>query len=315
MEDYVYIIIGIVLLFLVYFGICYYYFRDLFYKFNQKGIVLVDPEDTFYLEAYEWYHSIPKEDVHIKSYDGLKLHGIYIPSHNKKTKKLAIVIHGYQSNAYDMTIIGKMYSDLGFKVLMLDQRGHGESQGSFTSIGFYESIDLKRWLHFATRNYGADIEVLLHGVSMGASTAMLATQYRESQQVKMMVLDSVFTNFRSSLYYQVKKFYQKLFIPGVSLLSFIFLKFFIGQINPLKHIKRCNIPSLFIYSDNDGVISKEMVEKLHKHLKTDQKKILTIENSTHAKGFEVDKDGYIEAVIEMTSAIFRIKKSDIKYMK
>ena len=50
-------------------------------------------------------------------------------------------------------------------------------------------------------------------------------------------------------------------------------------------------------------------------LKTDQKQILTIEESTHAKGFEVDKEGYINAVIDMTSEIFSIKKGDIKYMK
>lgn len=315
MKEFLYIIIGVAFILILYFGICYRYFKQLFFHFNDVDMHLVNPDDDFYIDAYTWYDGIPKEDVHIKSYDDLKLHGIYIPSHNKKTEKLAIVIHGYQSKAYDMVIIAKMYSDLGFKVLMIDQRGHGESEGKFTSVGFYESFDLKKWLHYATRTYGSNIQILLHGVSMGASTAVLATEYPEIKHVKMMVLDSLFTNFSSSIYRQVKKLYLRLFVPGVSLISFFRLKFFLRQVHPLKHIKRCDIPTLFIHSGNDGVVSKEMVESLYKHLKTDRKEMLHIEGARHAKGFEVDKDLYIQSVIDMTSDVFKIKKSDIKYMK
>lgn len=315
MNDFVYFLLGFIVLMAIYFGICYKFFKQLFYHFNDVDMHLVNPDDEFYADAYRWYGEIPKEDVHIKSYDDLKLHGVFLPSHDKKTNKLAIVIHGYQSKGYDMVIIAKMYSDLGFQVLLIDQRGHGESEGKFTSVGFYESMDLKKWLHFSTRTYGSDIQILLHGVSMGASTAVLATQYPEIKHVKMMVLDSVFTNFRSSVNLQAKKLYLKLFIPGLSFISYLLLKFFLSQVNPLKHIKKCDIPTIFIHSGNDRVVSIEMVETLHKHLKTDQKSILSIDGARHAKGFEVDKDAYISAVIQMTSEIFKIKRSDIKYTK
>lgn len=315
MKEFVYILIILLLILSIYLGISYQFLRQLFFNYHDENLQLVNPEDDFYIDAYDWYDEIPKEDVSIKSYDSLKLHGVYIPSHDKNTTKLAIVIHGYQSKGYDMVIIAKMYSDLGFKVLLIDQRGHGQSEGHFTTVGYYESFDLKRWLHYATRTFGSNIEILLHGVSMGGSTAVLATRFKESNNVKMMVLDSVFTNFRDTMFRRAKKFYLKIFVPGFSLLTYVFLKVFVGQINPLKHIKHTTIPTLFIHGTNDGVVTDEMVEKLAANLKTDQKEVLVIESARHAKGFEVDKSAYINAVISMTSDIFKIKKSDIKYTK
>jgi len=315
MPELFYIILGLVLLLVIYLGISYYFFKQLFYHFNQKGLVLVDENDEFYKRAYEWYEDIPKESETISSYDGLKLHGIYIPARDKHSNKLAIVMHGYQSKARDMMIIAKMYSDMGFQVLVIDQRAHGQSQGKFTSVGYYESYDLKKWLHFVTRNYGANINILLHGVSMGAATAVLATRFRESNNVKMMVLDSCFTNFKDTLKLSTDHGYQKLFIPGVNLMSRFILKFGLKTVNPLKHIRRSNIPSIFIYGSDDKVITKKMTESLHHHLKSQQKEILIIEGARHAKGFELDKDRYIQHVLDMASDIFKIKKADIKFFQ
>ena len=315
MENFIYVVLGLVLLLAIYIGVSYHLFKRVFYYYNDKDMQLVDPTSEFYQESYAWYEDVPKEDVHINTYDGLKLHGVYIPSINKNSSHLAIVLHGYQSKGYDMVIIAKMYSDLGFKVLLVDQRGHGESEGKFTSMGYYEAMDLKKWLHFASRTYGSKTEVLLHGVSMGAATAAMLLKYPESHYVKMMVLDSMFTNFSDSIKLQLKNSWIRFFIPGVSFVSFLRLKFFLKQVNPLKYIKHSHTPTLFIHSEKDGVVSKEMTDMLYQHLHVEQKDILTVEDARHAKAFEIDKDGYISAVIDLTSQVFRLKKSDINYTK
>lgn len=45
-----------------------------------------------------------------------------------------------------MIIIGQMYVKMGFQVILIDLRGHGLSEGSFTTFGFYEKYDLKNGL-------------------------------------------------------------------------------------------------------------------------------------------------------------------------
>lgn len=305
----------ILLLLLIYFGISFDIFRAIFFRVNHKPTNLVDEEDDFYLDAYGWYEEIPKDDVYITSYDKEKLHAVYLPSHDKKTDKLAIVMHGYRSKARDMVIIARMYSDLGFKVMLIDMRGHGLSEGKFTTMGYYEAYDLKKWIHYITRIHGSKTQILLHGVSMGAATALLVTKFRESRHVKAMVLDSCFTNFKDSLKLSTKHKILRLFIPGVSLLSRIFLKFYLMDINPLKQAKAISIPTLFVYGTNDKLITRKMTDTLFEALKNDHKDLLIIEDAKHAKGFEVNKARYTSQVIKLTSKAFIIKKSDIKQFR
>ena len=313
MTNEVIILLIIIAIICLYMLISYFIFKSVFYGFRHKPIVLVDFNDPFYQAAYDWFNGIPKEDETISAYDGCKLHGIYIPSHDKKSNKLALVIHGYKSKAMDMVIIGKMYSDLGFKVLMIDQRGHGLSEGSFTSVGYYEAYDIKKWLHFISRRYGAQTNVLLHGVSMGASTAVLATKFGESKMVKMLVLDSCFTNFRETLSLSTKHPILRMFLPGLSLNAFLFLKFFLKDINPYKQLEHVCIPTLLIHGTKDRVITQDMADRLYGQIRSDVKNMLVIHDATHAKSFEFDKDMYIQTVIKMTNEIFNIRKGDIKY--
>ncbi|MFP4478317.1 MAG: alpha/beta hydrolase [Candidatus Izemoplasmatales bacterium] len=312
MPDNYYFILGAIILLLIYFLISYHFYKILFFKFRSKPAKIVDEEEPFFKDTYQWYEEIPKDDVYITSYDKLSLHGVYIPSHDNKSSKLAIVIHGYKSKARDMAVIAKMYSDLGFKVLVIDQRAHGSSQGKFTSMGYYESYDLKKWLHYATRNYGAQINILLHGVSMGAATAIMVTKFKESKRVKALIIDSCFTNFKDSLKLSVKNPFKRMFLPGVSFMSYLFLKFFLKDINPQKMIKKICIPTLFIYGTRDKIISKEMTESLFEKIRTEDKDLLIVEDARHAKAFEFNRDAYLKRVIKLTNEVFNIKKGDIK---
>jgi len=180
-------------------------------------------------------------------------------------------------------------------------------------MGYYESYDLKKWLHYATRNYGAKINILLHGVSMGAATAIMVTRFRESKQVKTLILDSCFTNFKDSLKLSIKKQYLRIFLPGISITSYIFLKFFLKDINPHKYIKNVCIPTLFIYGTNDKVITTKMTDKLFTDIKTKDKDLLIVEDARHAKAFEYNKDAYTKSVVKITNEVFNIKKGDIKH--
>ncbi|MCF7923569.1 MAG: alpha/beta hydrolase [Candidatus Izimaplasma sp.] len=315
METWMYWAIGIVLLISLYFIIAYFYYRKLFVNFRHHSIQLFDPEAELNKETYNWYKEIPKEDIYIKSYDNLKLHGIYIPSHDKKSEKLAFVLHGYKSSSYDLIPICKMYSDLGFKVLLVDFRGHGKSEGKFTSMGHYEKYDMKNWLHYATRNYGQKIEILLHGVSMGAATSVLATQFKESKNVNLLVLESGFTSLKATLKLSTRFKPLLIFLFGINFYTFIFHKFFLSEINPLKVIEKSTIPILIIHSEKDRAISEAMSKELFEAINTDTKDYLSIKDSKHAMAFSFDQNNYVKKVLKMTNKVFSLKKSDVKKYK
>lgn len=277
--------------------------------YNHPPVDLVDHTEEFYQDSYHWFQEIPKEDVHVKSYDNLKLHGIYIPSFDKKSDKLAIVIHGYQSKATDMIIIGQMYAKMGFQVVLTDLRGHGESEGDFTTFGFYEKYDLKKWINFAVRTYGADMKILLHGVSMGAATCMMATGLDIPDNVKFMLLDSGFTHVKKTFTNTRRSKGLKIFYPGLNVVTYSQHKFIFGQVRPIKYMRRNTIPFLIVQGDQDTAVPVSMAKRLYNVSPANQKNLLLIKGSKHALGFYDDWDTCEQAVYENAKDIFNIKKT------
>lgn len=283
--------------------------------YNKPPKNLVDHEEDFYKPSYEWFKSIPKEEIQIKSYDGLKLHGIYIPSFDKKSENTAVVMHGYQSKGTDMIIIAKMYSDLGFKVILPDLRGHGKSEGKFTSMGHYEKYDLKKWINFALNTYGSTDKILIHGVSMGAAMTMLLTEMDIKKNVKFMVLDSGFTHIKGSLSHTIRPKYLRIFFPGFSLITYIKHKFILEQIKPIRAMKKNTVPFLIIHGDQDNLVPLKMAEDLLEVSPAEQKELLVIEGSQHALGYRVNKELCVDRITHNIKDIFKIKPSYIKKMK
>ncbi len=316
LEDYtLYIIIFAVLLLIVlYFSFAYIMYGKLLVDYNKPPKNLVDHEEPFFQPSFEWYQEIPKEEISIRSYDGLTLRGVFIPSFDKNSDSIAIVMHGYQSKGTDMIIIAKMYSDLGFKVILPDLRGHGSSEGDFTSMGYYEKYDLKRWINYALASYGATEKILIHGTSMGAAMAMMVTAMDIPQNLKFMVLDSGFTNMGASLKYSVKPKSLAVFLPGVNVFTYLKHRYFLSRISPIKAMKTNQIPFLIIHGEADQLVPVSMAHKLYEASPAAHKNILIIENARHALGYKVDKDLCQETIINDIKDIFTIKKSYIKKM-
>jgi pimeloyl-ACP methyl ester carboxylesterase len=79
----------------------------------------------------------------------------------------------------------------GFTVLLFDFRGHGDSDGSRTTLGVLEKRDVLGAVEFLSGPEGTDAtRVGLYGVGMGAHAAVLAAA--DLRQVKVLVLDSLY---------------------------------------------------------------------------------------------------------------------------
>ncbi|MCK7484676.1 MAG: alpha/beta hydrolase [Bacillus subtilis] len=300
-------LIGIGIVFQHFLGSYYVYRRVI--RINPKNnYAVVNQTDQFFAPSWEWFKSIPKETVHIRSYDGVRLGATFIPSPDNKSELLAIVLHGYHANSTDMAIIAKMYSDLNFKVLLIDQRGHGLSGGTFTSLGVFERYDLRKWINYCLRIYGSNDQILLHGVSMGAATVLMAAGLNLSENVKLLVADSAFTTFMKTLSIAAKPKIGILFFPGMNLISLFLHKFTLWQANVLNAVRKVTYPTVFIHSDRDRVCPLAMMERLYHAMPTTQKAKYIVKDAPHAEGYVADKAGIDAFLTDKIVQYFGIKK-------
>ena len=124
----------------------------------------------------EAYNVPYTEDVTIKSYDGLNLHGRFYKCEG--SNKYSIMFHGYKGEARrDFSGGVRENLALGLNLYLVDQRGHGESDGRTITFGVKERRDLISWLEYVIQKHGENIQILLEGISMGAATVLFAANY------------------------------------------------------------------------------------------------------------------------------------------
>ena len=144
------------------------------------------------LASDAWLKAYNAESVYVTSADGLKLHAYWIPAeHPRGTVLLA---HGYRSTMLvDFGLAYPFYHALGMNILVPHQRAHGESQGRYITFGVKESEDMKCWIDYHNKTYGCH-QMILSGMSMGASTMLFLADQDLPDNVKCIIADCGFTS-------------------------------------------------------------------------------------------------------------------------
>lgn len=296
----------------LYLFMSYMIYRKAFLINPNEDYKVVNQEDPFFNESYLWYQKIPKEEITLKSYDNQKLKGIYIPSVDGTSTNLAIIVHGYHACSDDMIIIAKMYSDFGFKVLLINQRGHHGSEGKFLSFGHYEKYDLKKWIQFALRTYGSNDKILLHGVSMGAATILLTLGLNIPENVKFAVCDSGYSSLIKMMKVMLKPKVLWAFIPGLSLITYLSNRYFLESVNPKRAMTHSKVPLLIIHGQKDEMVPYEMAEDMIKVSESPYKDLYPVPEADHGRGYVFDKEGIEWFLNDKLKKYFSIKKNFYK---
>ncbi len=274
---------------------------------------LVDQSDPFFQPSFDWYTKVVKESVHIQGYDGVRLNGVFIPSIDDKSTHCAIVVHGYQGCHTDMAVIAKEYSDLGFKILLIDLRGHGMSEGTFSTFGIYERYDIKKWIQYVLRTYGATDQILLHGVSMGAASVIMTTALDIPDNVKLVVADSAYASITPVFIRKFKSPLGILFLPGISLVTYYFHHFFLMNLSVKRVVKTNTIPIAFLHGMKDELCPYRQTLKMMESSKASFKDIYSVLSAKHAEGYILEKSGvdaWLKTIISQQFDI-KIKKTKI----
>ena len=252
------------------------------------------------------FDSVPKEDLWIKSFDGLRLHGTLMK--NGDGKKLVIEAHGFRSSPiHDFVAIMPYFWKKGFSVLMIDHRSHGESEGTYITYGVHESKDMRAWVDKAKEVLGADTEIILHGISMGASTVLMSSVLDMPLNVKGIIADSGFTS-PYDIFCEVleRSFHAKPFpiLPIVNAMAKHKAGFGFKDASTVAAMMDNKIPVLFVHGEDDDFVPIEMSEANFEVLEA-KKEFVRIKGAMHACGYVVDKVSCTTAMDKFISEIMQ----------
>ena len=245
-----------------------------------------------------WTRSLPCEKVEITSHDGLTLRGKfyeYAPG-----APMELMFHGYRGNAErDLSGGVARCFALGRSVLMVDQRSCGESDGKTITFGIYEHLDCLRWVDFAVRHFGDDCKIILTGISMGASTVLMAAGKPLPKNVIGVLADCGFTSAREIMTQVIRQMClpPKLAYPFVKLGARLYGGFDLDQFSALEAARNIQVPVILFHGEADDFVPCRLSQALYDAC-TSRKKLVTVPGAGHGLAFPVDEKAYLDALGE-----------------
>ena len=136
----------------------------------------------------------PHATIRITARDGEALIGHWFPCPHPK--RIVIAMHGWRSSwNRDFGTLADFFRRNGCSVLYPEQRGQNGSGGQYMGLGMLERYDCLDWIRWAVAKNPA-LPIFLGGVSMGATTVLMAAGLSLPHQVKGIIADCGFTSPR-----------------------------------------------------------------------------------------------------------------------
>lgn len=256
----------------------------------------------------EWLKNQKHERVEIKSYDNLKLvASIYEPI--EKTKNCMLLFHGWSSHPFfDFSCIVEKYCSLGANIIVVEQRGHGESGGKYSCFGVKERYDVVSWSQYVISRYGDDCRIILDGISMGASTVMMAAGLGElPKNIVGIIADCGFTNAYDEFKHVMKLWYKLPPFPllyTVEIIAKIFARFTFRQISTETELKKSTLPLLILHGEDDDFVPVEFSYRNYEASASKNKRLLVIPGAEHGTSYMTDEEKCNEALSEFVDELF-----------
>lgn len=242
------------------------------------------------LRGHRWLESHPGEDVFLQSFDGLRLHGRYLtqPGPSRGTILLA---HGFQSSGeWDFGCILEPYFQMGFDLLLIDQRAHLQSQGRYLTMGVRESRDVADWCRWLAARRGPGHRIVPDGISMGATSVLLAAGSDLPDNVVGVIADCPFTSPREIFESVMAQLHlPRALLWGAGLCCRVMAGFSIDGASTVEALKGCTLPLLMAHGEADDFVPCAMGRASFAAAASTDKQLLTVPGAGHGMSYLVDR--------------------------
>ena len=263
--------------------------------YSSKNITeKMEVSETSKQESHAWL-SRHSQDVYMRSYDDLDLHGYWI---DQGSDVCVIMVHGYRSDGASILSPIKKMKDWGYNLLIPDLRGHGQSEGDYIGMGWDDRLDVLDWIDYILKD-NPYAQIVLYGVSMGGATVLNASGEKLPLQVKAVIEDCGYTDvwdiFKTHI--DMNELESTIALHLASFVTKIRAGYLLEEVSPLEQVKKSHVPTLFIHGKDDRFVPVSMVDELYEACQAPKEKLI-IPDAQHANSCAVDSKLYFSKIHE-----------------
>ena len=207
----------------------------------------------------------PCEFLTTRAYDGIVLSARYY--HCADGAPLAICFHGYRGSAVrDFSMMGPFLMELGYNVMLVDQRAHWRSGGRTICYGIKERRDALSWVQFANSRFGSGTPIYLFGISLGGATVLMAAGQPMPDNVRAICADCPFNSPKDIICHVSRKIGMSpsWSWPVIWLAARIYGRLDLNETTAADEVRKTKVPILIIHGEGDDFVPPGMSEQAYK---------------------------------------------------
>lgn len=227
--------------------------------------------------AYGWEYSTHE----LNSEEGIKLVGWYIKS--SVGNGVVLLLNWFGGCKTDNIEAAGVFIELGYDVFLMDLRGHGDSSGMETSLGYDEYRDVLAGVEYIKSTFEPE-QLIIYGVSLGAVATLRAFEAAEVTCVDALILEAPFDRLLNTIRHRVEAFKvpSLVFADILAIAGGILLRYNPYHFNPVDYAEEIGIPALVIHRDNDPYVSSGEVRNIYYKLKNKiNSELITVSDYGH----------------------------------
>ena len=276
----------------------YFHFPDFIYNHD-----IWDDMNKATTKGLEFIDGVENEYIWLRNSMNNIVSATFIPS-KVKSKKYMILSHGYRSDGlHEFGAFLPFYYEQNVNLLIVDHQAHGRSEGRYITFGYQEHKDLLQWAHYLVENYGEDIEIYMHGISMGAATVCQCSGCEElPKQVKGIISDCAYSSASEQLIHVISSWHVPFAKMTYKLVASKLEKVYgakLEEVNALDAVKNCKVPIFFIHGTKDQFVPTDMGIQIFEACRAPEKDLILIEKAGHAQSYYYGKDKYQQAILDV----------------
>lgn len=270
------------------------------FHLENKSMMDVLLNADVYASSYVWFDALQLRDNILVDAKGENVHA-YILKQPAYSEKWAIVAHGYCGDPRAEAPFAKHFYEKGYNILFPHMRAHENDEHRYCSMGYFDKDILCAWINYIVTN-DQDSQIIMHGVSMGASTVMMVTGEQLPKNVKCAVADCGFSTLRGMIEFEMKTLMHLPTFPllnAMNTVSKLRGKLDINKCSAVDAVKKSNTPTLFIHGTADDMVPYSMLDEVFNAC-TAEKDRLDVPGAVHTAAVAVDRDAYFAKLDEFT---------------
>ncbi len=275
-------------------------------KTPREELIKIDTERGFGDAIEDYEKRWDKEPFTLASDDAeIKGEIILNPAHVHKRNKVAVIAHGITAAKEADIKYAKIFYDLGYNIIIFDERYFGESKAKYCTLGMKEADDIKRICECARERFGSDCLIGLHGESMGGASVL---RMLSSFSPDFVVADCPFMDLELLIKELAYKRASILGEPAryvARLIGYLRYKYDYFKVKPIDSVRNSDVPICFMHGEDDSLINVNHSKAMYELCKNPLSEIHIFKGADHALSITEDRAGYTKVINEFIEKVER----------